>query len=120
VAKNSRPQLTQKPGDPLYQAFLTQLVTQQQPLRAGGPEQSGKDPAAFHREFLAALQDAVALVQARIRTCPQCGWLFLKTRKQAYCSPHCSQKVRWARFAAKRPARDYRAERESVQRSTAH
>src|SRR4030095_12556415 len=116
---NNRPALTQKTGDPLYQAFLTQLITQAQPVRAAGHPNSGNDPAAFHREFLRALQAAVAGVSARIRTCPRCGWLFLKSRKQEYCSARCAQQARQARYGAKQQ-RNYRREREMAEAATAN
>jgi hypothetical protein len=68
---------------------------------------------ALHR----ALEAAFAQVCGRIRACPQCGRLFLKEGKQAYCSNACGQKVRWARFIAHRPPRDYRRERKQARRA---
>jgi hypothetical protein len=114
---DSRPRLSPPPGgDPLYQAFLTQLIAQHQPVRAKGRPNSGNDPAAFHRTFLAALQEAVAAVSARVRTCPHCGWLFLKHRKQLYCSPRCAQQASMKRFEANNPR--YRRERAQAERKT--
>lgn len=116
---SSRPTLSPPPGNPLYQAFLTQLIGQVQPRRAKGRPNSGNDPGAFHREFLVAVQDAVAAVSARVRTCPHCGWLFLRRRKQEYCSPRCSAGARLQRFYATHQ-RDYQREHARAKRQQTH
>jgi uncharacterized Zn finger protein (UPF0148 family) len=71
----------------------------------------------FGHDLDVALAAAFASVCRRIRTCPHCGTLFLKQGKQAYCSNVCGQKVRWARFIAHRPDRDYRRERRQARRA---
>jgi hypothetical protein len=67
---------------------------------------------SFRDYFVDTMQRLVEASWSRIRVCPQCRKYFLKSGKQAYCSPSCSQKARWARFTAKRPLRNYRRERE--------
>jgi len=67
---------------------------------------------SFRDLFVAAMQEVILEAGSRISTCPQCHHYFLKSRKQEYCSPNCSQKARWARFTATRPPRNYRRERE--------
>jgi hypothetical protein len=69
---------------------------------------------SFRVLFVATIWDVLIEAGSRIYTCPQCSRYFLKSRKQEYCSPVCSQKARWARFASTRPARDYRREREQA------
>jgi len=69
----------------------------------------------LERACISALSAAISSVVNRIRACPQCGYIFLKHRKQRYCSPECSQRMRWAKFAATRLSRDYHREREQAQ-----
>jgi hypothetical protein len=72
----------------------------------------GERQGRFADLFQAAALDLMQEHWSRLETCPKCGVVFLKVGKQEYCSPTCSQKVRWQRFAAKaKRARDYRAER---------
>jgi hypothetical protein len=60
------------------------------------------------RHELAKMRRAL---MARIIECPWCHTRFLKVGKRKFCTPKCSEKMGWQRFAAKRPQRDYRAER---------
>lgn len=76
----------------------------------------GSRRGSFRDLFVWAMQTVVLENGIRLRQCPQCGRVFLKTRKQQYCSPVCSQKTRWARYAAKRPKRDYPQEYERTVR----
>jgi hypothetical protein len=68
----------------------------------------------FRELFVAAMWDVLVEAGSRIYDCPTCTKYFLKSRKQEYCSPLCSQKARWARFTANRPPRNYRREREQA------
>jgi uncharacterized Zn finger protein (UPF0148 family) len=86
------------------------------PAEAALREERARDEASQRMATLeqvvrAAVADALDRVLARLLTCPQCGHPFFKTGKMVYCSTRCGQQARWARFAATRPARDYRAER---------
>src|SRR5262245_55196974 len=72
----------------------------------------GERRGQFRDLFVAAAMDAVQECWNRIAECPRCKSVFVKTGKQRYCSPECSQKTRWDRFVSKtKRTRDYRAER---------
>ncbi len=45
-----------------------------------------------------ALCDLIEECGPRLRRCPQCKKLFLRTKRQAYCSKPCSQRVRSEKF----------------------
>ena len=45
-----------------------------------------------------ALCDLIEECGPRLRRCPQCKKLFLRTKRQAYCSNPCSQRVRSEKF----------------------
>src|SRR5262249_51241711 len=66
----------------------------------------------FRVLFQAIALDIVETHWSEMRECPWCRQWFLRKGKQAFCSPVCSQKSRWTRFASHRRPRDYRAERE--------
>jgi hypothetical protein len=60
--------------------------------------------------FLLASFDIITTWWQEFRECPGCAWLYLpKDGRQRYCTPECSWRVRWERFAATRK-RDYSAE----------
>lgn len=70
--------------------------------------------------FLATAADV--LVESwgdSLRACPRpsCGRLFVPVRRQGFCSPKCSQAVRWERYVEAHPKRDrdHAAEYESRQ-----
>ena len=70
--------------------------------------------APFRTLFHVAAMDVVQDYWSRLYMCAYCGSTFLKIGKKKYCSPNCSQTARWEKFKKSRPARDYRAERESA------
>ena len=76
----------------------------------------GHRVGGFRTLFLAVTLDLLEAYWSQMRACPRCGGWFLRRGKQAFCSEACSRKSRWARFAANRPERDYRAERERALR----
>jgi len=68
--------------------------------------------------FLATAADV--LVESwgdSLRRCPRCGRLFVQVRRQEFCTPKCSQAVRWERYVQAHPERDrdHAAEYESRQ-----
>ncbi len=75
----------------------------------------GERRGTFSALFVAAAMDLTQEHWREIRRC-QCGTMFLRSGKQQYCKPSCSQKNRWDRYKAGRPERDYRAERERAAR----
>lgn len=56
-----------------------------------------EDPSSAAIEIL-------ALIQQKLERCDACGKLFWRVRRQSYCSPRCSQKIRHARHLARRSA----------------
>lgn|SRR5215475_1615556 len=52
----------------------------------------------------------------RLRRCKRCGALFVARKRQAYCSPRCSQAVRTKRYRSRDPERVRRLRRSSYER----
>ena len=84
--------------------------------RLGSRLTRGSRQGPFRSLFLVAAADAVEESWSRLWECPHCRRIFVKAGKQRYCSAACSQRTRWDRFKPKRPARDYRLERENAMR----
>lgn len=66
-----------------------------------------------HRQmFFAGVADLLHDAWSFVRECrnPDCKSLFVPNRKQTYCRPECSTKVRWERYVAKGRKRDYHKE----------
>jgi hypothetical protein len=67
----------------------------------------------FRTLFVAIAQEVIEARWPEMRSCPWCDQWFLRQGKQTFCSPECSRKRRWARYASRhRRRRDYREERE--------
>ncbi len=77
--------------------------------------------ARFLEGFFHKATDLLTDSWARLRWCQRCRKLFLAYGRKAYCSPRCSQQVRWEQFKKKHPKRqrDYRAERHRRKERTA-
>ncbi len=66
-----------------------------------GKIQGGHAGGNFRDQFLMATADLLEKVGDRIKRCPECGRLFGAVRRQAYCSPRCSLRVRTRRYRNK-------------------
>ena len=67
----------------------------------------------FRVLFLAAVMDVVRTHWPRLRECPQCRALFLKSGKRKYCSTVCGNRAHWDAFVkahADRSQRDHHQE----------
>lgn len=66
---------------------------------SGGRIEQGFGADSEIRFFLAAFE-LLALEGHRVRNCaePKCNRLFAATKRQAFCSPQCSQRVRTAKY----------------------
>lgn len=54
--------------------------------------------AEFPLTFWLAVADWLVAAGPRLRACPECHTPFLAIRRQTYCSPQCSQRVRTRRW----------------------
>jgi hypothetical protein len=52
----------------------------------------------FRIRFLAAVMDVVQTCWPRLRQCPTCQKVFLKTGKRKYCSTVCANRAHWQAF----------------------
>lgn len=66
----------------------------------------------YRQMFFAGVADLLHDAWSFVRECrnPDCKSLFVPNRKQTYCRPECSTKVRWERYSAKGRKRDYHEE----------
>ena len=66
----------------------------------------------YRQMFFAGVADLLHDAWSLVRECrnPDCKSLFVPNRKQTYCRPECSTKVRWERYVAKGRKRDYHKE----------
>ena len=55
----------------------------------------------FRERFLVAAANLLEEVGESIKVCPECERLFPAVKRQAYCSPRCSQNVRTRKFRAR-------------------
>jgi hypothetical protein len=60
--------------------------------------------------FRAAAMDTLQRFWSRLRACPRCKAIFLKTGKRKYCSPSCASRAHWEAFKERRAGRDHHRE----------
>ncbi len=74
---------------------------------------SRMDPSAL---FYSAVARALASQAERFRFCRTCGQSFIARKRQAYCTPTCSQTFRTRKFRAKNPDQTRAKRREAYER----